>query len=65
MGARACEAIEELVREKNQLHRFYMHKIGRLRRWEVAKREAVLVKLQEVEDEVNREEPEDEDASFP
>lgn len=61
--ARACEVIEELIREKNKLHRSYMDKIGRLRRWETVKRGVVLMNLQEVEDEVEREELDDEDAS--
>lgn len=63
LGARACEAIEELIRENNQLHRFYIQKIDRLRAWEMTKREAMSAKLQELESEVVREESEDEDAS--
>ncbi|KAL8095352.1 hypothetical protein AgCh_036722 [Apium graveolens] len=62
LSAHACEAIEELVREKNKLHSFYMVKIDRLRMWEAAKREVVLMKLQEVEKEVEREEFDVEDA---
>lgn len=45
LSACACEAIEELVREKNKLHRFYMEKIYHLSRWEAAKCRAVLIKL--------------------
>lgn len=62
LGTRACEAIEELVREKNQLHRFYMQKINRLRALEMTKRGTMLAKLQELKDEVVREDFKDEDA---
>ncbi|KAL8119479.1 hypothetical protein AgCh_016849 [Apium graveolens] len=63
LSSHAHEAIEELVWEKKKLHGFNMDKIDRLRMWEAAKQGAILMKLQEVENEMEREESDGEDAS--
>lgn len=59
LPARAVAAIEQLVREKNELHRYYEDKLYSVREWESRKRHTLVNMLHDVEMEVRREEPDD------